>query len=56
MPELWTVAATAVWEGVTKTVSTVTNDAVLMLPIAVAFVGAAIGLGKRLLRFGGRRK
>lgn len=55
MPELWATATSAVTAGMTSVVSTITSNAVMLLAVAVPFVGATIGLAKRLLRFGGRR-
>lgn len=55
MPELWSTATTAVTSGLSSVVTTITSNAVLLLAVAVPFVGACIGLAKRLLRFGGRR-
>lgn len=55
MGTVWTTAVEAVTEGMTGIVTTITSNAVMMLAVAVPFVGACIGLAKRLLRFGGRR-
>lgn len=55
MPELWATVTGAVTTGLSNVVTTITGNAVLLLSIAVPFVGACIGLAKRLLRFGGRR-
>lgn len=55
MPELWATATSAVTSGMTSVITTITGNAVMLLAVAVPFVGATIGLAKRLLRFGGRR-
>lgn len=55
MPETWATVVSAVTGGITTTVTTITGNAVMLLAVAVPFVGACIGLAKRLLRFGGRR-
>lgn len=55
MPELWSTATTAVTSGMTSVVTMITSNAVMLLAVAVPFVGATIGLAKRLLRFGGKR-
>ena len=55
MPETWATVVAAVTGGITNTVTTITGNAVMLLAVAVPFVGACIGLAKRLLRFGGRR-
>lgn len=55
MPADWTTAVTAVTSGLNSTVTTITGDPIMLLSVAVPFVGATIGLAKRLLRFGGRK-
>lgn len=55
MPENWATAVSAVTSGLTSSVNTITANPILLLSVAVPFVGATIGLAKRLLRFGGRR-
>lgn len=55
MGTVWTNAVDAVTSGMGDIVTTITGNAVMMLAVAVPFVGACIGLAKRLLRFGGRR-
>lgn len=56
MPELWSTATSAVTTGMTSIVTTITGNAVMLLAVAVPFIGAVIGLAKRLLRFGGGRR
>lgn len=56
MPEIWATSVAAVTGGISSIVTTITANAVMLLAIAVPFVGACIGLAKRLLRFGGRRR
>lgn len=48
-------AVGAVTSGMTTLVGTIKNEPLLLLAVAVPFVGACIGLAKRLFRFGGRR-
>lgn len=55
MPENWSTALTAVTTGMTDIVTTITGSPIMLLAVAIPFVGACIGLAKRLLRFGGRR-
>ena len=55
MPAGWTTALEAVTDGMTDIVTTITASPVMLLAVAIPFVGACIGLAKRLLRFGGRR-
>lgn len=55
MGAVWTTAVTAVTTGMTDIVDTITGNAIMLLAVAVPFVGATIGLAKRLLRFGGKR-
>lgn len=56
MPELFGTVTTAVWNEVTTCMTTITGNALLLLSVAVPFVGAVIGLAKRFLRFGGGRR
>lgn len=56
MPELFTTVTGAVWGEVTNCMSTIAGNALLLLAVAVPFVGAVIGLAKRFLRFGGGRR
>ena len=55
MPEAFNDALTVVWNQLTNCMQTISNNAMLLLVVAVPLVGAAIGLAKRLLRFGGGR-
>lgn len=55
MPTLWETVTGAVTSGMTSVVTTITGNAVMLLAVAIPFIGACIGLAKRLLRFGGRR-
>lgn len=56
MPEFWATATGAVTQGMTSVITTITGNAVMLLAVAVPFIGATIGLAKRLLRFGGGRR
>lgn len=56
MPELFGTVTTAVWNEVTTCMTTITGNPLLLLSVAVPFVGAVIGLAKRFLRFGGGRR
>lgn len=47
---------TAAWTAVLSVVTTIINKPVLMIPVGVAFAGAAIGLAKRLMGTGRRRR
>lgn len=55
MGTTWTAAVNAVTGGMTDIVDTITGNSIMLLAVAIPFVGAVIGLAKRLLRFGGRR-
>lgn len=55
MGTVWDTAVTAVTTGMTDMVDTITGSPIMLLSVAVPFIGAVIGLAKRLLRFGGRR-
>lgn len=50
-----TVLTTA-WTQIGSVVTTITGKPVLMIPVGVAFAGAAIGLAKRLMGTGRRRR
>lgn len=56
MPELFTTVTTAVWGEVTNCMTAISTNALLLLSVAVPFVGAIIGISKRWLRFGGGRR
>lgn len=56
MPELFSTVTGSVWGEVTNCMATITSNAILLLPVGVAFVGSVIGLSKRFLRFGGGRR
>lgn len=55
MGAVWTTAVSAVTDGMGDVVEMITGNAIMLLSVAVPFIGATIGLAKRLLRFGGRR-
>lgn len=52
----FTTVIAEVWTQIGEVVDTITNSAVLMIPVGVAFAGAAIGLAKRLMGTGRRRR
>lgn len=56
MTESFTTALNTVTSGMGNVVEMITGSPLLMLPVLVGFVGAMIGLAKRLLRFGGGRR
>lgn len=56
MGTVWTTATEVVTSGMTDIVTMITGNAIMLLSVAVPFIGAVIGLAKRLLRFGGRRR
>lgn len=56
MPEVFTTALTTIWSQIDSCVSTITGNAVLSLGVAIPVAGGVIGLAKRLLHFGGRRR
>lgn len=47
-------ALETVWENISSCLDTITGEPLLLLPIAVSFAGAVIGLAKGFLRFGRR--
>lgn len=48
-------SVSAVTSGMTTVVGTIKDEPILLLAVAVPFVGACIGLAKRLFSFGGGR-
>lgn len=56
MPEMLSTVLTFVWGQITTTMTTISTNALLLLPFGVALAGAIIGLSKRFLRFGGGRR
>lgn len=56
MPENFTTALQLVWTQIDSCVTTITGNAMLLLSVAIPVAGGIIGLSKRLLRFGGRRR
>ena len=50
MPEAFSTLLTEVWSQVTSTVTTISSNALLLIPIGFTFVGGAIGIAKRLMR------
>lgn len=55
MPEAFSTAVSFVWSGVKDFSTTVTGDSLLLAPVALSFVGAIVGIGKGLFRFGRRK-
>lgn len=55
MPDNWSTVVGAVTTGMGDITTTIKGEPILLLAVAVPFVGACIGLAKRLFRFGGRR-
>ncbi|MDE6670639.1 MAG: hypothetical protein K2K16_00430 [Ruminococcus sp.] len=56
MPENFTTALTLVWSQIDSCVTTISGNPMMLLAVAIPVAGAVIGLAKRLLRFGGRRR
>lgn len=52
----FTTVIAEVWTQIGEVVTTITSTPVLMIPVGVAFAGAAIGLAKRLMGTGRRRR
>lgn len=52
----FTTVIAEVWAQILEVVNTITGQAVLMIPVGVGFAGAAIGLAKRLMGTGRRRR
>lgn len=56
MPAMFTTVVAAVWNQISSCMTTIVGNELLLLSVAVPFVGAIIGLAKRFLRFGGSRR
>lgn len=53
-PTDWTTVVSAIWTGIGDVITTVSSNALLLIPIAGAFAGLVIGLCMKLM--GIRRK
>lgn len=51
-----TTALTTVWGQMDSCVTTISGSPLLLMSVAIPVAGAVVGLAKRLLRFGGRRR
>lgn len=49
MPTAFATVLSAVWTGITDLVGVIEADALLLIPIAMAFAAGTIGLAKGLL-------
>lgn len=56
MPENFTTVVTEVWSQISNCMTTVTGSPILLIGVGVSFAGAVIGLTKRFIRFGSRRR
>lgn len=56
MPEAFTTVVEQCWSQITSCVTTITSNALLLLPVGLGFVGSVIGITKGFLGFGRRRK
>lgn len=56
MPTIFATLLTAVWTAITDLVAVIEADAILMIPIAMAFAAGTIGLAKSLLGTKRRRR
>lgn len=54
MPEAFSTLLTEVWSQVNTTVTTISSNAILLIPVGFVFVGGVIGIAKSLM--GTRRK
>lgn len=55
MPTDWTTVLNAVWSGITTTVTTISGNALLLIPLAGGFAGLTIGLTQKLMGIRRRR-
>lgn len=56
MPASFDTVLLAVFSTVTQVVGTIVESPLLLIPVGVGFAGAAIGLAKRLMGTGRRRR
>ena len=56
MPESFTTLLTLVWEQITSCMTTVMNNALLLIPVVMSFVGSIIGLAQGFLGTRRRRR
>lgn len=49
MPEAFSTLLTEVWSQVNTTVTTISSNAILLIPVGFVFVGAVIGIAKSLM-------
>ena len=56
MGETFTALTGAIWSQVSNVVSTISTNALLLIPIGFVFIGGAIGIAKGLMGTRGRRR
>ena len=56
MPEVFQGVVTYIFSLLTQVTTTIATNALLLIPIGVSISGAAIGLAKRLMGTGRRRR
>lgn len=56
MPESFSTLLALVWEQITACIGTITNNALLMIPIVISFVGSIIALATGFLGTRRRRR
>lgn len=49
LPALFGTLLTSIWSGVSTCASTVTSNALLLIPLGFLFVGGVIGITKKLM-------
>lgn len=54
MPEAFSILMTTLWSETNNAVTTITNSAILLIPVGFVFAGGVIGIAKSLM--GTRRK
>ena len=55
LPTDWATTLSAVWDGISQVVTTVSGNALLLIPIAGGFAGLTIGLCQKLMGIRRRR-
>lgn len=56
MPEMFTTVLADVWDGISETVTLISGNPLLLIPVAMTFAGGVIGLSKSLLGFRRRKR
>lgn len=56
MPEAFTAVVTQVFTTIGNVVTTITTQPLLLIPVGIGFAGAAIGLARKLMGTGKKKR